>query len=192
MSMINKFYKKAREFVIDVFPKDRKKGGNKHFTRTVYWVKALKPKADEALLIAAFAHDIERAFGYKNSHQIIDKSDQGFTDKDYLTVHQKEGARIMGDYLLKIGADKKMISRVKMLIVKHEVGGNTDQNLLMDADSISFFENNVDNFVKNKVGETSKEKVKNKFDWMYNRITSKKAKQIAKPWYDRAIKKLGY
>lgn len=79
-----------------------------------------------------------------------------------------------------------------MLVSKHEVGGNDDQNLLKDADSISFFENNVDHFVNKKVGETSKEKVKDKFEWMFNRISSEKAKQIARPWYEEAIKKLKY
>jgi hypothetical protein len=77
-----------------------------------------------------------------------------------------------------------------MLVSKHEVGGNQDQNLLKDADSISFLENNVDNFVSKKVSETGKDKVRDKFDWMYNRITSETARQIARPWYEAAIKKL--
>jgi len=77
-----------------------------------------------------------------------------------------------------------------MLISKHEEGGNDDQNLLKDADSISFFENNVPLFLTKHVSEVGKEKVKEKFDWMFNRITSEKAKQIARQWYEEAIKKL--
>lgn len=76
-----------------------------------------------------------------------------------------------------------------MLVSKHEEGGNADQNLLKDADSISFFENNVPIFL-NIAKKIGKEKVKQKFDWMYNRITSKKAKQISEKWYKEAIKDL--
>ena len=77
-----------------------------------------------------------------------------------------------------------MIERVKMLISKHEVGGNDDQNLLKDADSVSFLENNVDHFINNLVSETSKEKVKDKFDRTFNRITSQQAREIARPRYE--------
>ena len=55
---------------------------------------------------------------------------------------------------------------------------------------VSFFENNVQFFLPNKVEEFGKEKVKQKFDWMYNRISSEKAKQIVKAWYEKAIKDL--
>ena len=79
-----------------------------------------------------------------------------------------------------------------MLVSKHEIGGNDDQNLLKDADSISFFETNVDYFVSMAVSEIGKEKVKDKFDWTFNRITSDKAKQFAQQLYQEAIKKLGY
>ena len=78
-----------------------------------------------------------------------------------------------------------------MLVSKHEIGGNDDQNLLKDADSISFFENNVEYFVGRTVSETGKEKVKDKFDWMYNRMTSEKAKQFARQLYAEAHEETG-
>ncbi len=43
--------------------------------------------------------------------------------------------------------------------------------------------NNVDYFVTHKIHETSKEKVQEKIEWMFNRITSKTAREIAEPWY---------
>ncbi len=46
-----------------------------------------------------------------------------------------------------------------MLVSKHEVGGNEDQNLLKDADSISFFENQVGHFLSKQTAETGKEKL---------------------------------
>jgi len=184
-------YKKVEHHVIDIFTKIGDTQGITHFLRTAHWIKVLKSDADEALLIAAVAHDIERGFRDYSSYDHIKKSDKGFKSDEHLTHHQNEGARIIGEYLEQIGADKKIIDRVQMLVSKHEVGGNDDQNLLKDADSLSFFENNVDYFITQKVDETNKEKVKDKFDWMFNRITSNKAKDIARPWYDEAIKKLG-
>jgi hypothetical protein len=186
------FYKKVEQFVIEKFSKAGDDHGIKHFLRTVYWIKVMKPDADEALLIAAIAHDIERGDRKNNSYDKIKKFNKGFISDEHLSHHQNEGAKIIMEYLQKIGADKKLTERVRMLISKHEVGGNDDQNLLKDADSVSFFENNVEHFIAKKVNETSKEKVKDKFDWMFNRIISKKAKKIARPWYEEAIKRLGY
>lgn len=37
------------------------------------------------------------------------------------------------------------------MISRHEEGGDDAQNALMDADSVSFFETNVENFVRKKV-----------------------------------------
>ena len=189
----SKYYKKVEQFVIDTFT-NTNAGNNheiKHFLKTVYWLKVLKADADEALLISAIAHDIERGFKDYSYYNRFKKADKGFRSDEHLAHHQNEGARIIGEYLHQIGADKEMADRVKMLVSKHEMGGNKDQNLLKDADSISFFENNVNLFINKKVAETSKKKVKDKFDWMFDRITSKKAKQIAQPWYQEAIKKLG-
>ena len=53
-----------------------------------------------------------------------------------------------------------------------------------------FFENNVDLFISEQIKKTSKEKVRSKFDWMLNRITSKQAKDLARPFFEEAINKL--
>jgi len=186
------FYYKVEQFVIDSFTKVGDNHGIKHFERTVYWLKQLKPDADEALLIAAFAHDIERAFRDHANYDNIKKSAKGFSGDEHLIPHQKKGAKIIADFLEQQGADGKLIERVVMLVNKHEVGGNDDQNLLKDADSISFLENNINHFIDVKVKQTSKQIVKEKFDWMFNRITSEKAKQITRLWYEDGIKRLGY
>lgn len=186
--MTENLYTKAEQFVIDSFTKLGKTSQIKHFERTVYWIKQLKADADEALLISAIAHDIERAF---RKQDVKDKKhSHSYADPEFFRSHEERGAEIMADFLKKEGAEQKLIDRVKMLISKHEEGGNDDQNLLKDADSISFFENNVPTFLTKHVSEVGKEKVKEKFDWMFNRITSEKAKQIARQWYEEAIKKL--
>ncbi|MBU1922150.1 DUF4202 family protein [Patescibacteria group bacterium] len=186
--MSTKLYKKAEQFVVDAFKKIGNEGGIKHFLRTVYWIKQLRPNADEALLISAVAHDIQRAFREKDLSK--NASGNPLLNPAMLDDHQKKGAEIIADFLVKQNANQKLIDRVKMLVSKHEVGGNTDQNLLKDADSISFFENNAGHFIEKLVPLFGKKVIKEKFDWMYERITSKKAQQIAQPMYEKALKKL--
>lgn len=151
-----------------------------HGQRTVYWVRRLKPDADDALLIAAMGHDIYRPAERKGD----------FLDENFLKGHQVGSAEMIKDFLLKEGAEEDLAERVKDLISHHEEGGNEDQNLLKDADSISFFETKIDKFTCEKLAESNKEEIKRKFDWMYDRITSEKAKEIARPMYEEAIKRL--
>jgi hypothetical protein len=56
------YFKKVQKFVRDSFNKAGSPSNILHHERTIYWIKRLKPEADEALLIAGLAHDIERAF----------------------------------------------------------------------------------------------------------------------------------
>lgn len=161
--MSNDYYNKVEKFVADSFTKEGKLSkGFKHFERTVHWVKELRPDADEALLIAAIGHDIERAYTDEEMGRL--KQSRGFQDEEFLRKHSERGAKIVAEFLSSHNADSALIIRTKELISKHEVGGTEDQNLLKDADSLSFFENNIDHFITNLARETSKEKVKEKFD----------------------------
>lgn len=169
-----KWYDLVEKFVINSFSQ---KGKNydlsteiQHFKRTAYWIKVLNPDADEALLIAGVAHDIDRAFRTDNIREIKD-----YLSLDFLRPHEENSARIIGQFLEREQADKSLIERVKMLVSKHEEGGNDDQNLLKDADSISCFENNVPVIIELTVDE---ERINKKLKWMYDRITSTKAKEI--------------
>jgi hypothetical protein len=180
-------YDKVEKFVVDSFTKVGKEKSIPHFLRTKHWLLELKSDADEAFCISAVAHDIERAFRDPNN----DKAETaGFLDDFFLKYHPQKGAEIIGEFLKSQNADEELIERVKFIISKHETGGDDDQNLLKDADSISFFENNTDGFVK-MAEEIGKEKVKEKFEWMFNRITNDRAKEIAKPWHKEALRKLG-
>lgn len=179
---------KVREFVVESFVKIDKSSNIKHLERTAYWIKQLRPDADEALLIAAMSHDIERAFRQANMEEL--RKDTGVLDKEFLRRHQEGSAQIMVVFLEKCRANKDLVAKVKKLITHHEEGGDDEQNLLKDADSISFFENDIPTFLTKVVAEIGREKVKKKFDWMYGRITSAKAKQIVKKWYGKAIEDL--
>lgn len=186
--MDQELYKKAEQFVIDSFNKAGKHEQIKHFLRTVHWIKALRPDADVALLISAVAHDIERA--YRQKDVLEKKTSAGYTNVEFFRPHEERGAEIICDFLKQQGATAEIIGRVKMLVSRHEEGGNDDQNLLKDADSVSFFETNISLFLTKDVQDVGKGKVKEKFDWMFNRITSEKAKQIAQPFYNKAISDL--
>jgi hypothetical protein len=182
-----RIYKEAEQFVFDSFNKAEKSSQIKHFVQTVHWLKVLSPEADEALLVAAIAHDIERAFRQKD---VLEKKTlAGLTSIEFYRPHEERGAEIIADFLKHQNVDDSFIERVKKLVSRHEDGGDDDQNLLKDADSVSFFETNAPFFVNNPI-EISKESVKEKFDWMFNRITLEKAKQIARPLYEKAIKDL--
>jgi hypothetical protein len=183
------YFNKVRGFVIDSFTKTGGIRGLTHFDRTIYWIEQLKPSADEALKIAAIAHDIERAFR-DPSKDPANESDLGFKSNFFLKYHPKNGAEIIGEFLKKENAPPELIDRVTILIAKHEVGGDEDQNLLKDADSISYFENQADHFIAHQVPSMGAEKVRAKFEWMYERITSDKARKIAKPLHDVAMAKL--
>ena len=177
-------YKKVEQFVQESSPKS---GG--HALRTVFWMKKIYSQTDEAMLISAVAHDIERSFK-KNKLEGIEGNKKGFLDEKHIEDHQKKSAEIIGNFLKKQGAEDSLINKVKMLVSKHEVGGNKEQNILKDADSISFFENNVDYFVEKLSVRVGKKEVKDKFDWMFKKITSNKAKEIARVWYEDGLRKL--
>ncbi len=164
-------YKKTVDFVNASF-----KGKNlKHFERTVYWYEKFVPNFTEAHRIAAYAHDIERG--------IMKGRDRDYLNQDILKQHMDNGAGIMGDFLKKEGADDSLIEKVKHLISRHEVGGDEDQNALMDADSVSYFETNAEMFAKERVKEDGYEKVKGKLDWMFDRISTEEHKQYARENY---------
>jgi hypothetical protein len=157
----------------------------RHFERTAYWAKQLRPEADEALLVAALAHDAERVF---HGEPTIQKG-QDLKEADYLLKHQEGGAEIVENFLKTNGADAAFIDRVRGLISKHEEGGSDDQNLIKDADSVSFFENNIEYFLRS-TGKYGLEVVRDKFTWMFERSTSEKARDITRPWYEQAIARL--
>lgn len=161
-----------------------------HLQRTAYWVQQLDPDASDALRIAAVSHDIERAVRQQDMHDLLKKSADGFGNATFLHNHQTRGAEIMRTFLTEQGASQDILNRVGYLIEHHEDGGDAEANVLKDADTISFFENNVERFVTKHATEQGKEKVRAKFQWMYDRLTDPRAREIVKPWFDTAMKRL--
>ena len=184
---MTELYKNIEKYVFDSFRKAGRIHEVLHLIRTLHWLEKLKPDVDKALRIAAISHDIERAFRRKDVKEII-KKPGGLTSKIYFKKHEIRGAKIIADYLEKQGAEKKLINRVKMLVSRHEQGGNDEQNLLKDADSIGFFEIYANSeLISKMIRHIGKKEAKRKIDFMYDRITSDEAKKITKKWYDKMI-----
>ncbi len=160
----------------------------KHFDRTVYWTKKIRPDADEPILIAAYAHDVSRAF---NEEFTVEKSkNRDLTDPRVLRKHQDESACIIVDFLRKENYDENLIKRIENMVRHHEEGGDEESDLVKDADSLSFLEVNAPRLIKTLAKVFGKEKIRRKIDYMYDRISSAKAKSFAKPYYEKAIKLL--
>jgi len=176
-------FNKVKQFVDDSF-----KEIVPHFERTVYWLKELKPDADEAMEIAAYAHDIARAF--RSADSIKKFKDKELNDPMRIKEHQEEGVKIIGKFLRDNHYNEKDTLKVENMVLKHEVGGNEESNFIKDADSISYLEINAPKHIEKWVPNLGKEKVRRKFQWMFDRITSNKAKELAKPFYIKAIELL--
>lgn len=182
--MANEIYKKVEQFIIDTFTQAKIETDIVHAQRTAYWIKILKSDADDALLIAGLAHDIERAF--------YGDWKKGADDPEFLQKHQDLSATEIEKFLIKEGADEKLIMRVKRLVAHHEKGGNEDENILCDADCLAFLEEKALRLAIKYKQENKIEEIRKRIEMVFNRISSEKAKQIVRPWYEEAIKKLEY
>ncbi|OGM28319.1 hypothetical protein A2962_00550 [Candidatus Woesebacteria bacterium RIFCSPLOWO2_01_FULL_39_61] len=161
-----------------------------HLVRTGYWVKRLYPEADDALIIAAISHDIERAYKKGGKPPSPEGKGAKWDDPVYDKWHSERSAGFVSEFLRKEGAAESMIKEISKLISHHEHGGWREADFLRDADSLSFLEINVDMFISRIPDQLTKDEVREKFDYMFNRIGSEKAKKIAKPLYKKAIEKL--
>jgi HD superfamily phosphodiesterase len=139
-----------------------------HGENTLYWVKKIKPDASLSLQISALAHDIER--GVAPRYKSGDFEDHG----EYKKVHSEKGAKIIGKILEKHNIDNKTIDEVKELVRLHETGGNVNADILMDADSISFFDNNLEFYYSYKGLEGTLRQI----DYKFKRCSPRAQKHI--------------
>jgi hypothetical protein len=164
---------------------------SKHLLQSEVWLKRLKPDASEEILLAALTHDMERAFPGPDSPS-LDPRD-GVDNPVYNIAHSERSARIVSEYLREQGASQDSIEEVARLIRAHEYGGDDDENYVQAADSISFLEVNVDVFLSWMDAGDEKwdaDAVRAKFTWMYERIQIPQARDLARPLYEEAMRKL--
>ncbi len=162
----NRFNKIKLEIAQTVFKSDIPTDPS-HSIDTLQWVKKINPKADECLQIAALAHDIDRAI----SPRIIQKINE--TYDNYKKKHAIRSSKIIADLMNKHGYFKKDIEKTCHMVKNHEVGGDDETNILMDADSISYFSCDLEWYFQYKGLEKTKDKIK----FMYQRATPR-AKEI--------------
>jgi hypothetical protein len=110
-----------------------------HSRLTLERLIKLKPEADEALQIAAIAHDMERGIT-----KITEKDLQDLSKfNEFKKEHCMRSAEHTKDVLLQHRYSQNIIDKVTRLISNHEFGGDEDGNVLMDADSLAYFSYNI-------------------------------------------------
>ena len=83
-------------------------------------------------------------------------------------------ANLISEILEKYGYSQDIIDKVYRLVGNHEFGGDEEGNILMDADSLAYFEYNLPTGIKRNGIERAKEKMK----FMYARLSAK-GKELA-------------
>ncbi len=125
----------------------------------------LKPDADEALKIAALSHDIDRAIT-----KILEKDLNDYSKiNEFKKEHSIRSAQFICNILKKHNYSQSIIDKVKHLVENHEFGGDLESDILMDADSLAYFEYNIPSYLKICGREKTKEKIK----FMYKRLSAK-------------------
>lgn len=160
-----------------------------HLIRTVYWVKELSPCPSKALIIAALMHDIERAFP-EGRNPPKDELTVSWSDKECLRWHEDRSSQIASEFLKRHQVSSAFISQVIELIKVHEEGNGDEANILRDADSISFLEVVAPFFISQVPSLFTQQQVREKVDYMYQRITLVEAKRLGRLFYQRALKVL--
>src|SRR4030043_27592 len=155
----------------------------KHAELVLKWVLKLKPDADEALKIAAFSHDIDRAV-----HKVLEKDLKDYSKiNEFKQEHSIRSAKILCQILAKHDYPKKTIDKVKHLVENHEFGGDSESDILKDADSIAYFEYNIPFYLK----VTNRNRTKEKIKFMYRRMSENAKKLVHQiKFKDKKIEKL--
>lgn len=156
-----------------------------HLLSTRAWTMRLVPTASAELKFAALVHDAERFFPGGPSGT----PDTAFDDPDYLFAHSIRSGDIVEEWLRKQPlASEDFIRRVRQLVLRHEIGGNMEEDVLQAADSLSWFDT-LDWVAYDwaNSGRVPLEKVYAKLDWMLNRIRPSNARENALDIYRDAI-----
>jgi len=133
-----------------------------HAENTLDWVLKLMPEADEALKLAALGHDIDRAIEtrrvQKNRFRSFD---------EFKAAHATNSAEILGSILEECGVEECVRFEVCRLVSLHETGGDERSDILKNADSLSFFQDNLPlYFARNGWMETKRRAM-----WGYARLS---------------------
>jgi hypothetical protein len=141
-----------------------------HADNTLEWLLRLEPDADEALQLAALAHDIDRAI------ERIKVRRADFDNYDaFKAAHARNSTEILRPILTACGVERNIVEEACRLVELHEVGGDPGSDLLKDADSISYFDVNLPLYFQREGWDETKRRSR----WGYRRL-SPRAQEIAK------------
>jgi hypothetical protein len=156
-----------------------------HLERTRYWLLELEPAASAGLQLAALTHDMERHFP---GGPEFDPGTMPPHHEGYSRAHCERSARIVGEWLRCGGIDGDLVDEVERLILLHETGGDPEADLVQAADSISFLETNAELVVGwYTTGRCGPERAKAQHRHMFERIQVARARELARPFYERAL-----
>jgi len=141
-----------------------------HAENTLEWLLRLDPESDEALEIAALAHDIDRAFEGRKVHR-SDYDDYNA----FKAAHAYRGAKILRAILTECGVARSTAEEACRLVALHEVEGDKRSDLLKDADSICYFDVNMASYYQREGWEETKRRS----IWGYRRLSAR-MKKVAK------------
>lgn len=141
--------------------------GEKNHASNVYkLVQEIEKNASIALQIAALFHDVDRIItpgvgaGFKG-----DRASKEY--REHKKAHANRSANYICPLLLNNGLSKSLVDRVKFLIQHHDDTGkeiehidDEELNILVSADSLSFFDTIVANLYKEEGEERLKDKVR--------------------------------
>ena len=152
----------ARREILEVISGSEVPEDFPHANNTLQWLLKLDPTADQALQIAALAHDIDRAATGRKVRR------EDFPDYDaFKAAHARNGAAILLEILAGCGVDPGLTAEACRLVEVHEVGGDPRSDLLKDADSLSYFEVNLPlYFQREGLAETRR-----RSEWGYRRLS---------------------
>lgn len=114
-----------------------------HAHNTLEWLLKLDSSADQALQIAALAHDIDRAATDRKVHR-ADYPDF----ETFKAAHAENSVTLLREILNTHGVEQSIVRETCRLVRLHEVGGCPRSDLLKDADSLSYFETNLPHYFK--------------------------------------------
>ena len=146
-----------------------------HAENTLEWLLRIDPEADEALQIAALAHDIDRAV----EEGRVRRAD--YEDYDLFKAdHASNGAKILRDILDRCGIAASIADEACRLVMLHEVGGDPRSDLLKDADSISYFDVNMPLYYQREGWEETRRRC----IWGYKRFSDQMKKRVKDITYE--------
>ncbi|MCQ9617292.1 DUF4202 domain-containing protein [Paenalcaligenes niemegkensis] len=134
-----------------------------HAKNTLEWLLRLNPDADHALMVAAYAHDIERARPDRYQRHMFANYD------DFKRAHAREGSLRLSELLRNYPLSQAFINECARLVEHHEHGGDARSDVLKDADSLSYFDHNLAFYYEREGYQSTLKRAR----WGYQRLSSR-------------------